>query len=96
MTQPVTNGQSVEKDHVSLYLPSTRAEQAELYRRYQNGTGNLAAPPGQSNHEHGDAADAYINGVALANVAGAREAAQRLGLHFPVGGEAWHVERSDL
>lgn len=73
----------------------TRAEQAELYQKYLNGTGNLAAPPGQSNHEHGDAADVYVNGVALANVPGALEAAKRVGLHFPVGGEAWHVERSD-
>jgi len=74
----------------------TRAEQADLYQRYLNGTGNLAAPPGQSNHEHGAAADAYVDGVALANVPGARDAAARLGLHFPVGGEAWHVERRDV
>ena len=73
----------------------TYQEQAELYQKYLNGTGNLAAPPGHSNHEQGAAADAYVNGVALANVPGAREAAARLGLHFPVGGEAWHVERSD-
>lgn len=70
----------------------TRAEQARLYQMYLNGTGNLAAPPGSSNHEHGGAADAYVDGVALANVPGAREAAERAGLHFPVPGEAWHVE----
>ncbi|MEO6867720.1 MAG: M15 family metallopeptidase, partial [Gaiellales bacterium] len=67
-------------------------EQAELYRRYLNGTGNLAAPPGRSNHESGNAADAYVNGVALASVPGAREAAAAAGLGFPVAGEAWHVE----
>lgn len=70
----------------------TRSEQAELYRKYLNGTGNLAARPGTSNHESGRAADVYIKGTALANVAGAREAATRLGLSFPVRGEAWHVE----
>lgn len=73
----------------------TTAEQAVLYQKYLNGTGNLAAPPGSSNHEHGDAADVYVDGVALANVPGAADAAKRLGLHFPVRGEAWHVERTD-
>lgn len=73
----------------------TYDEQARLYAAYQNGTGNLAAPPGHSNHEHGGAADVYVNGVALANVPGGREASARHGLHFPVGGEAWHVERRD-
>lgn len=71
----------------------TRAEQARLYQMYLDGTGNLAAPPGKSNHEHGGAADVYVDGVALANVPGAREAAERAGLHFPVPGEAWHAER---
>ena len=73
----------------------TYEEQARLYAAYQAGTGNLAAKPGTSNHEHGGAADVYVNGVALANVDGAREIAARHGLHFPVGGEAWHVERTD-
>ncbi len=70
-------------------------KQAELYQAYLNGTGNLAAKPGTSNHEHGGAADVYVNGVALADVDGAREIAARHGLHFPVGGESWHVERTD-
>lgn len=71
----------------------TREEQEELYRRYLNGTGNLAAVPGTSRHESGRAADVYVNGVALANVDGARAAATAAGLGFPVPGEAWHVER---
>lgn len=71
----------------------SRADQARLYEMYLNGTGNLAAPPGSSNHETGDAADVYVDGVALANVPGALDAAKRAGLHFPVPGEAWHVER---
>lgn len=73
----------------------TYEEQAKLYAAYQAGTGNLAAKPGTSNHEHGGAADVYVNGVALADVDGAREIAARHGLHFPVGGESWHVERTD-
>jgi D-alanyl-D-alanine carboxypeptidase len=71
----------------------TRAEQEELYQRFLNGTGNLAAPPGTSRHESGRAADVYVNGVALADVPGARKAAATAGLGFPVPGEAWHVER---
>lgn len=38
-------------------LKRTTAEQAELYRRYQAGQGGLAAPPGKSRHEAGEAAD---------------------------------------
>jgi hypothetical protein len=70
----------------------SREEQAELYQKYLNGTGNLAAPPGQSNHEHGGAADVYVNGVALASVEGGSEAAAAAGIGFPVGGEPWHAE----
>lgn len=65
-------------------------EQAALYQQYLNGTGNLAAPPGKSNHNHGLAAD--IDGdksCAHANAA-------RFGLHFPVAGEDWHVEPVDI
>lgn len=71
----------------------SRAEQEVLYRRFQDGTGNLAALPGTSRHETGDAADVYVDGVALADVPGARALAESLGLGFPVPGEAWHVER---
>jgi LAS superfamily LD-carboxypeptidase LdcB len=39
----------------------TMSEQQELYRRYQAGTGNLAARPGYSNHQNGIAMD--IGGV---------------------------------
>jgi hypothetical protein len=70
----------------------SRAEQAVLYQKYLNGTGNLAAPPGSSNHESGNAADVYVNGVALADAPGGRAAAAAAGLGFPVGGEPWHTE----
>jgi hypothetical protein len=58
-------------------------EQAELYRRYLDGTGNLAAPPGRSNHNHGDAVDMT------------RDCAPHMraqGLVTPVPGEPWHWE----
>lgn len=70
----------------------THAEQAALYQKYLNGTGNLAARPGTSRHESGDAADVYVDGVALQNVPGAADAARRAGLGFPVPGEPWHIE----
>lgn len=70
----------------------TRAEQEVLYQKYLAGTGNLAAVPGTSRHESGRAADVYVDGVALADVPGGREAASAVGLGFPVPGEAWHVE----
>lgn len=60
-------------------------EQAELYQAYLNGTGNLAAPPGQSNHNHGAAADVNLT-------AKQRELAPQFGLGFPVSGEDWHIE----
>jgi hypothetical protein len=70
----------------------SRAEQARLYQMYLNGTGNLAAPPGHSNHESGKAADVYIGGTALANHAQGARIARQLGLGWPVGGEPWHTE----
>lgn len=70
----------------------THREQADLYRSFRAGTGNLAAVPGTSRHEIGLAADVYVNGVALASNEGATAAAKALGMHFPVPGEPWHVE----
>jgi hypothetical protein len=70
----------------------TRHEQTGLYQRYVAGQGNLAAIPGTSNHEFGRAADVYVDGVALADVPTVTAKALTVGLHFPVPGEAWHVE----
>ena len=63
------------------------ASQAALYAKYLNGTGNLAARPGRSNHERGLAIDTSPR------VSGADQAlARSFRLHFPVRGEPWHVE----
>lgn len=59
------------------------AEQAELYQRHLDGTGNLAAPPGRSNHNHGDAVDMTRN---------CAPHMQAQGLATPVPGEPWHWE----
>lgn len=61
-------------------------EQAVLYQKYLNGTGNLAAPPGSSNHETGNAVD--ING----NYSCIHSVGAKYGLVFPVAGEPWHAE----
>ncbi len=74
----------------------TRHEQEGLYQSFLSGVGNLAAVPGTSNHETGRAADVYMGGVALASVDGVAKQAAALGLHFPVPGEAWHVEMVGL
>lgn len=62
------------------------AEQAALYAAYLNGTGNLAAPPGSSNHESGRAADITPGSEVFGSAAG------RFGLGFTVPGESWHIE----
>ncbi len=68
----------------------TYEEQAELYRRYQNGTGNLAAPPGRSNHNTANAADLrYASDAVRQRI---HQLAPEFGIHFPVRGENWHAE----
>lgn len=66
----------------------TRGEQQELFNRFQAGTGNLAAPPGSSQHEFGGAVDVNLTGRQ-------RELLPQLGLETPVPGEPWHVELID-
>jgi secretion/DNA translocation related TadE-like protein len=68
----------------------TRAEQAALYEQKPG----LAAPPGQSNHELGLAADLGYPSAAAEKDAHA--AAPHCGLEFPVSYEPWHVEPAGL
>lgn len=52
--------EAAKKDGVDLRISSgyrSRQEQEVLYQKYLNGTGNLAAKPGTSNHESGLAID---------------------------------------
>lgn len=74
----------------------SRQEQEVLYAKYQNGTGNLAAKPGSSNHETGRATDVYVDGVALRDHPQGRAAAEEVGIVFPVASEAWHAELKTL
>ncbi len=84
---------AAKKDGVDLKISSSfrsRAEQEKLYAAYKNGTGNLAAKPGTSNHESGLAID-------FSNTPGAyawlKKNAGNFGLkNLP--GEPWHYSPS--
>jgi LAS superfamily LD-carboxypeptidase LdcB len=65
-------------------------KQAELYKDYRKGRGNLAAPPGYSNHESGRALDLYVTDHHAYDWL--REHAAIYGFHRTVPGEAWHWE----
>ena len=65
-------------------------EQAYLYDLYKKGQGNLAAPPGKSNHNHGLAMDLEFTNYATQQWVHAN--AERFGLAFPIESEAWHIE----
>ena len=66
----------------------SRAQQQSLYDRYLSGNGNLAAPPGNSNHERGLAADLGPRSL----LPRAHALAGQFGLHWPVRGEDWHIQ----
>jgi hypothetical protein len=76
---------------VDLHVNSgyrTYAEQAQLYRDYRNGTGNLAAPPGKSTHGIGLSAD--IDVTSPTTLAWLRHNAGTFGFVNDVPGEPWH------
>ena len=77
--------------------------QAELWQEALKKYGSAeaarkwVAPPGKSNHNHGDAADLSFNGQSLRNapehvVKWVHENAAAFGLKFPLANENWHIE----
>ncbi|CAN5348077.1 hypothetical protein BH11MYX1_BH11MYX1_27450 [soil metagenome] len=66
------------------------AKQAKLYNQYRRGQGNLAAPPGYSNHESGRALDLYVTDHEAFDWL--QEHGATYGFHRTVPGEAWHWE----
>lgn len=81
------------RDGVNIRIRSgfrSNAEQAELYRRYQNGTGNLAAPPGHSNHQNGRALDLNTEDSSVLNWLNRN--GSRFGFARTVPSEPWHWE----
>lgn len=67
-------------------------EQAKLYDDWINGVPGQAraAPPGQSHHNDGTAADLQFLSPEAEDWV--HKNAESLGLHFPVSGEGWHIE----
>jgi hypothetical protein len=71
----------------------TYSEQVALYEAYKNGTGNLAAFPGTSRHEKGNALDlGDANNRDIGLNKKAKDALLKHGFVFAVASEAWHVE----
>ncbi|MEP6860560.1 MAG: D-alanyl-D-alanine carboxypeptidase family protein [Deltaproteobacteria bacterium] len=68
----------------------TFKKQERLYKEYRRGDGNLAAPPGYSNHESGRALDLYVTDHKAFDWL--QDHAHTYGFHRTVPGEAWHWE----
>lgn len=67
-------------------------DQAALYAQYQAGTGNLAAPPGYSNHESGLAIDVESAGGTNEAFNWLTANAYRFNFVRTVSTEPWHWE----
>jgi LAS superfamily LD-carboxypeptidase LdcB len=84
---------AARKHGVDLRIRSgfrTFQKQATLYKQYRRGQGNLAAPPGYSNHESGRALDLYVTDHKAFDWL--QEHGATYGFHRTVPGEAWHWE----
>ncbi|MBI3183330.1 MAG: D-alanyl-D-alanine carboxypeptidase family protein [Myxococcales bacterium] len=79
---------------VNLYAVSgfrTMDEQRKLYQAYLNGTGNLAARPGYSNHQGGISMDiGGVGGYGTRAYQWLKNHARRFGFVNDVSGEYWH------
>lgn len=81
------------REGVAISLTSSyrsNAEQAVLYQRYLNGTGNLAAPPGRSGHNRGTSLDVR-SGIPWIQRNGARYGWVNTGMSFSQP-EPWHFD----
>jgi peptidoglycan hydrolase-like protein with peptidoglycan-binding domain len=67
-------------------------EQRALYQKYLNGTGNLAARPGYSNHQGGIAVDINVGGTGTSTYKWLANNASRFGFVRTVPSEPWHWE----
>jgi peptidoglycan hydrolase-like protein with peptidoglycan-binding domain len=80
---------------INLHVNSgfrSMAEQQELYRQYLNGTGNLAARPGYSNHQGGIAVDVNVGSTSSATYRWMAAHADEFGFKRTVPSEPWHWE----
>ena len=69
----------------------TMQKQRELYAAYKAGRGNLAAPPGYSNHQSGHALDLNTKGSGVNAWLVAHAAT--FGFRRTVPSEGWHYEK---
>jgi peptidoglycan hydrolase-like protein with peptidoglycan-binding domain len=67
-------------------------QQRALYQAYQNGTGNLAARPGYSNHQGGIAVDMNVGGTGTSTYRWLANNAASFGFKRTVPSEPWHWE----
>jgi peptidoglycan hydrolase-like protein with peptidoglycan-binding domain len=67
-------------------------QQRALYRAYLNGTGNLAAKPGFSNHQGGIAVDMNVGGTGTSTYRWLAANAKNFGFVRTVPSEPWHWE----
>jgi hypothetical protein len=88
--------EAARRDGVNLNAISgfrSMEEQQALYRAYRAGRGNLAAPPGYSNHQSGIAMDIQTNGSrSHPAYRWLRDNAGRFGFRNTVASEPWHWE----
>lgn len=86
--------QAAARDGINLSVASgfrSQAEQQHLYDKYRNGTGNLAARPGHSNHQGGLSVDiGGLGGYGSAGYNWLKNNAGRFGFANDVSGEPWH------
>lgn len=81
------------RDGVNIRVVSgfrSNQEQAALYQRYLNGTGNLAARPGHSNHQNGRALDLNTSDASV--LRWLNQNGSRFGFARTVPSEPWHWE----
>jgi len=84
---------AAKKAGVYLYIVSgfrTMAKQRQLYNLYLQGKGNLAAPPGYSNHQSGKALD--LNTHAKGVYGWLTKHGKAYGFRRTVPSEIWHWE----
>ncbi|MFE8605470.1 peptidoglycan-binding protein [Archangium violaceum] len=70
----------------------TMSEQQALYKAYKNGTGNLAARPGFSNHQGGIAVDVDVGGTGTSTYKWMAAHAKSFGFVRTEPSEPWHWE----
>lgn len=83
------------RDGVSIYIVSgfrTMEHQRYLYQLYLSGRGNLAAPPGYSNHQNGLALDLNTSDGGVYSWLSRN--ASRFGFRRTVPSEEWHWEHN--